>query len=250
MKKSNLTKEFNLLELFEGFLFFWTNLSVDIEKHYNEDVNLINNEGQPINNVPRYIQRQLCEYFDNQKDQVDTNALPKQHILYQKYLYAMSAFIDEQLLKSVKWSEQKQWLPLMLELKLFGSRNSGEKLIEQIQAFSIKTDVFSDDEKKLAGCYLRILWLGFSGKYANDLKVINQLKTQLTNQAELTIPDLSVKTLMAQAYLCNIINEKQSRLAPISRWQRLILLGMGFYLLLAGFLWYVLTYQLENVLTS
>ncbi len=242
--------EFNLLELFEGFLSFWTTLSDKIEKHYNEDVILLNDKDEQVNNLPRYIQRQLVGYVEQQKKQVEQIALPQQQLLYEQFLYSMAAFVDDQLLQKVKWPEQKHWLPLMLELNLFGSRNSGEKLIEHIQKFSSQPNEFSDDEKALASCYLRILWLGFSGKYAKQPSKIKKLKSQLISNVELNIPDLTVKLLFYQAYQYNIINDKQSRLAPISRWQRFILLGAALYLVIAGLLWYVLTYQLESILSS
>lgn len=242
--------EFNLLELFEGFLSFWLILSEKIEKHYNEGINLTNFKGDQVNNIPRYIQRQLLAYAERQKKQVIQIALPQQQVLYRKYLYAMAAFIDEQLLQRVEWSEQKEWLSLMLELNLFGSRNSGEKLIEHIKNLSNKSSEFSVDEKALANCYLRVLWLGFDGKYSKDIEKLEQLRSQLISNADLTIPDLSVKTLFTQAYLYNASNDEQSRLAPISRWQRIIVLGVGFYLLISGFLWFVLTYQLEKSLLS
>lgn len=249
-KASKTFSEFHLLELFEDFLSFWKSLREKIELHYNDGIDLTTAEGNKIDNVPRFIQSQLLLFAEQQQKQVDIIATPIQQEFYQKLLYAIAALIDEQLLQQVKWKEEKQWLRLMLELSLFGSRNSGEKLIVQMQDFSQLSHVFGNDEKELAGCYLRVLWLGFDGKFADNPETLTQLKTQLISNAELTIPDLSVKTIFPQAYIHNIINGEQSRLAPISRWQRFIVLGIGAYLSIAGIIWLTLTYHLEDVLIS
>lgn len=241
-------REFRLLELFDDFLSFWESLRQQIEQHYNQGINLTTIEGNKIDNVPRFIQRQLLMFAEQQQKQVEIIAKPLQFELYRRFLYAMAALVDDQLLQQVRWTDQKQWLSLMLELSLFGSRNSGEKLIDHMQLFSQSSALLNNDEQELGRCYLRILWLGFDGKYAKVPDRLSELKTQLIASTDLTIPDLSVKTLFSQAYLHNIINDEQSRLAPISRWQRFIVIGIGAYLLVAGIIWVTLISQLETAL--
>ncbi len=243
-------KEFNSLELFEDFLCFWNSLHKKLIQFYQAGIILTSEDDAKIDNIPRYIQRQLINFAEQQKQQVSLIALPGQMTIYQDILYAIAAFIDEQLLQQVKWNQQQNWIPLMLELKLFGSRNSGEKLINRMQLLSEVSHEFSDDQKALAKCYLRVLWLGFDGKFRNQPAKLKQLKEQLMTSAELTTPDLSVKTLFSQAYLQNINPMEQSRLAPISKWQRYIARGIFGYLLVTGIIWLTLTWELAKRLSS
>lgn len=242
--------EFNSLELFEDFLQFWNSLHNKLILFYQQGIIMTIEDDAKVDNIPRYIQRQLIDFAEQQKQQVNLIALPGQMAIYHDILYAVVAFIDEQLLQQVKWNQQQNWIPLMLELKLFGSRNSGEKLINRMQELSETSHELSDEQKALVKCYLRVLWLGFDGKFRNQSTKLQQLKKQLMINAELTTPDLSVKNLFSQAYLQTINPMEQSRLAPISKWQRYIVRGIFGYLFVTGIFWLTITWGLANRLSG
>lgn len=241
--------QFELLNLFEDFLSFWLDLRDRIEHHYLDGVNLKTSDGTSVNNVPRFIQSQLLAFSKAQQKLVEENALPVQRTLYTQMLYSVSALIDEQLLQQVQWRYQTDWLPLMLETAIFGSKNSGEKLITRMQSMSKQQSDFTKDEKDLAACYCRILWLGFDGKFRQQPELLEELKYQLIKQADLIIPDLSQQALFPQALSFNVNPETSSRLAPLKRWKRYLYIGIAIYLIISGIVWQQITNELDEELS-
>ncbi|MDR1551547.1 MAG: DotU family type IV/VI secretion system protein [Holosporaceae bacterium] len=76
-------------------------------------------------------------------------------------IYAMAAIADEVFL-SMEWVGKKYWEENMLEQRYFGSQVAGEKIFHQIDSTVTKNEPLSVEKAEI---YLKILALGFKGKY-------------------------------------------------------------------------------------
>ncbi len=237
--------KFDLIKLFEGYLSVWQVLFKRMSAHFSNKEILRNEHGNEVNNVAKYIHSELIIYAKSNQQEALKFASEIQLKLYKKQLYAIAALIDEQILKQKEWGIQKDWLPLMMEYSLFQSRNSGDKLIDDIQTLAQRSDALIDDEKDLVSCYLKVLWLGFSGRLGAKPDEINKIKEQLMITAELNHVNLTHQKLSTKAYQHNISPNEQSRLAPISRWKRYSFLAFIFYFVISGLVWIVLTKPLD-----
>jgi type VI protein secretion system component VasF len=245
---SEPTSEFDLIKLFEEYLSVWKILSERVSAHFSNQKALTNEHGDDVSNVAKYIHTELTKYAILSQQEAKKFASEIQIKLYYKQLYAMAALIDEQILEIKEWKIEKDWLPLMMEYSLFDSRNSGDKLIDEMQMFAQRNDVLIDDEKILVSSYLKVLWLGFNGNLRALPDEMNKLKERLLIVAELNPINLSNQKLSVKPYQCNINPSEQSRLAPISRWKRYSALAFIFYFVISGLIWLVLTNPLDNQL--
>jgi len=246
--KSAKIRTFDLTHYSEELLHFWFELQQKVNKHVHMDAELLDEEQQPVIHLAKYIQRQLRDFVETQRTEVEQSASLPQLQLYDLSLYAHAALIDEQILNQLSWDISEQWLTLMMELTLFQSRNSGIKLIKEMERFATLPHNFNVDEKKLAEIYLKIIWLGFSGQYQGQKEKIDPLIEKLYASAELFVPELDKQQLLEQAYKCNISPQHQSRLAPIRRWYRYGLYCLIGYLFVSSLAWFVLTKDLDQVL--
>lgn len=231
-------------------MLFWLNLQTQVNKHLRMGNELLDEEQQPVVDLAKFVQRQLTEFISMQQKSVEQVASGVQLQLYNQSLYAHAALIDEQILNQLDWDISQSWLPMMMELRLFKSRNSGVKLIAEMERFSSQPHNFTVDEKKLAEVYLKIIWLGFTGCYRKLPHKIAQLKERLFTSAELTIPDPDGHVLLEKAYKYNINPQQQSRLAPIKRWRKYGWYAVIVYLVASTLLWLAITKDLDQVLDN
>ena len=134
-----------------------------------------------------------------------------------------------------------------MKYSLFRSRNAGDRLIDAIQLLSEQHE-FSQDERSLAACYLRVLWLGFDGKLKGDQKGLAALRNKIMLNAQFAPFNLQHRKVSEQAYKFNINPSQQSRFAPLSRWKRYATIAVLSYVIISMFLWMVLTYPLATEL--
>jgi len=242
-----LAAEVDLLRLFENALSHWQELRQKLESNQP----IVAGDNTQVINVPAYIRSQLQDFFQQQKQKLEPMLSARQMELYQEMLYAITALIDEHMLLRQTDITPKLWLDNLLEMNLFKSRNAGSNLIDKMQQKATSTYDLSQEEKRLCQCYIRVIWLGFAGKYHKKGKLLYELNELLIKKAELQTADLSAPHLFPQAYYCSTPNpEQKKRLAPISRWQRLLLLGLLGYLLLSLTIWTGFTWKLGKVLNE
>ncbi len=253
--KSAKIRAFDLTHYSEELLHFWLEIQDQVNKHIHMGDKLLDEEQKPVQELAKYIQRRLYDFIQLQMKQVEQAASLPQQQLYQKSLYAHAALIDEQILNQLEWKISDQWIVLMMEQTLFESRNAGVKLIDEMEEFAALPHNFTVDEKKLAEIYIKIIWLGFVGKYqdkeekSGDNSNIAELVEALYKSAELFVPDVEQRQLIEQAYKYNNNPQKQSRLAPLRRWYRYGLYCLLGYLLVSSFSWFVITIDLDRELT-
>lgn len=92
--------------------------------------------------------------------------------------YVMAALADEALLHQVDWPGSHQWMGILLEQALYGSRVAGEDIFELGQAIADGVIVGRAD---LAAAILLALALGFRGRWhgIDDHGAIEKLRRQL-----------------------------------------------------------------------
>jgi len=244
-------ESFSLLEQFEDFLGLWHLLKIELLKHISGQQAFSSEEGGEITNVPIYLQTQLITFAEQQRAHVSQIASSQQQLFYEQTLYATISMIDEQLLQQIQWAHSEEWLKLMLEKNLFGTRNAGSKLIDRMEKLVDLEKAPSELERQLAGVYLRVLRLSFDGKYHNDELKLETLIAKLVKLSAIKTIALDQTTAFKQAYQHNKNPEQKSRLAPIAFWKRLLIILLIGYPLVTWVSVYSITKDLnEKLLTE
>lgn len=242
-----------LLQAFEESLAFWNQLRVDVEEHFKNGTPLDSNDGKEVNDVPRFIHRMVVDHLAQQEQRVKTIASSGQYIIYIQAQYALSALIDDQLLRSVAWPHQSIWLNMLLEKTLYSSRNAGHTLIQRVEEL-VETDAtgktLSPQIKQLAYIYLTVFWQGFRGKLINNPSKLEHLMSALAEISGLNQVDLTHKHLFHQPYLHTRNNDKAARLAPLSKWHRVTLIAFIIYIAVSSGIWGILTMELSQELNT
>lgn len=251
---SSKSSPFSLLIFFDDFMDFWRQLRDAVSAHLDERadkrIELLDDKGQPVENLNKYLHNKLLKFAQKQQQQVDLLASNMQLQLYRQHLYAVCAIIDEQILTQLNWDIKHDWLQTMMELSLFESRNAGSKLIDQMEKLASAPHSFSQTEKDLALIYVKVIGLGFDGKYRKQSEKLKKLQERLLFAAEHQVVPLTNAHLFGDSYLYNINPTEQSRLAPFSAWRRYFMLGVGFYLLASALIWLAYTYPLNQELAN
>ncbi len=108
--------------------------------------------------VPAEVRDQLAAIIDGLgQDLVGRRA----HDNGNEARYLMAAFADEVLIAS-EWEQRQAWIGFLLEEKLFGSRNAGDRVFARIGDLLQARD---PDRAELALPYLYALALGFRGRF-------------------------------------------------------------------------------------
>lgn len=105
--------------------------------------------------------KKMCLFF---KDALENEkfSLFKEELA--EILYAMSALADE-LFLNTKWGGKDYWSDHMLEDQFFGSEFAGEMIFRKIDKLLLEND---SKNLNLGEVYLKLLALGFLGKYRGD----------------------------------------------------------------------------------
>lgn len=245
-----IRQEAMILQTFEESLGFWTCLKSQIEGHF-DGKKMRDGQNNEIEDWPRYIHKQLLNFFRQQDKQMKVRASSAQYEVYQLAQYALVGLIDDQLIRMVNWPHQDAWLNTLLESGLFDSSNAGHKLIARIDEL-IEMDnsgqQLSSQRKQLAYVYLCVIWLGFEGELLDNPERRDIIRAALQEISDLRSVDLRQKRLLPQAYMHERNNDKADRLAPISKWHRVIMLALIGYVVISTLLWWGLTWDLNQVL--
>lgn len=258
------TNERILLQSFEESLGYWCKLKTRIQAHTSKEKLLTNNDKTLVTDVVEYVHRDLCNHFKEQEQRMKNLMSSGQLVHYMQARYAMVALIDDELLQqnNAIWSLQDQWLNLLLEKSLFQTRIAGDKIIDRIDQLLMReasADQISSQHQQLAYVYLSILWQGFRGvlRLDEDNKRLNELKNKLIELCEVSPIRLDAEPLLPQPYAKQSDNplktnkaEDNSRLAPISRWHRIVVLAFALFLILSTAVWFGLTKSLNELLND
>lgn len=256
-----------LLHVFEEALTFWVQIKTKLIK---EGLNLRDDQGNLVQVPLEYLHNTLVVFFEQQRKSIKAASPTSTHEQYDLVLYALMALIDDQLLNSPQNllkdtpNEAKSWLDYLLEEHFFGSAMAGHKVIDNIENLiqnSKKFDTPLREDAELAYVYLCIIWKGFKGKLyseANNARLLNQIKPKLINLCKHTSLQVENATppLMTQYWGASVLNASPdkslgfARLAPIARWNKIVVATLFITFLVSTGLWYGLTYSLNKKLNE
>jgi type VI secretion system protein ImpK len=171
--------------------------------------------------------------------------------------YLMAAFADEMLITR-PWAHQDVWIDHLLEAKLFGTRNAGDRIFSRIAALREDTG-----RAALAEPYLYALALGFRGRHGGDeanLRELARMRSDLFKLARERSPDAAFSgeadasedmagvRLMERAYRNTVGHGVPVMLPNPYRWRGYFFLAFGTLLLIAFWIWHARTSELRKVL--
>ena len=246
-----------LVQLFEQLLAFW------LEQKAMLRAAILRKEG-PYADVDQHghLSAQLVAFVSEQKTNQRRYLTDYQYEVYLRVVYACVALIDEQLLQQLEWvtdnpeknsEAQRKWLDYLLEQHFFGSRSAGEVLIKEMEELA-DGDIANPE---LASIYLRVLWLGFDGKYHDNREQLDALKNKL----------LAINREKASSYFVGgrvdhglyaepdpELKEKEleeaGRIAPLSRWNRHFLYSLLAWFTASCIAWLVVTWEFHSLLNG
>jgi type VI protein secretion system component VasF len=237
-----------LVDGFEKLLAFWLAVKSDLVAYLKGEREFIVNETS-ISDVHHHVHNLLVNYIEQEMNVKSSQLSQKQLAIYRLMVYCFVATVDEHLLKDSLWNtssnEKKEegrhkWLPLLLEQRLFGSRNAGVRLVDRMAVAATKRTA-DPLELELAGIYLRALWLGFDEHFVGDRLRLKSLRHNLLNQLENSIAKSDRSVFDSQPFLAEIPSQKEpARLAPIAKWRsKAWYFIFGYIGLSAGAYWFL-----------
>lgn len=245
-----------LVDGFEKLLAFWLTVKSDLVGYLKGEREFIVNEN-PISDIHQHVHNLLVNYIE--EDLIFRGAQLTQHQLagYRLMVYCFVATVDEHLLKETLWNGSDQelqkegkrkWLPLLLEYRLFGSRNAGVRLVDRMLDASTKKAVNSI-EIELFGIYLRALWLGFDDHFVGDRLKLESLRINLASHLEDAVSESGRSVYDPQPFLAEIPPQKEpARLAPIAKWRSKVWYFVFGYLGLSATAYWFLSAWLVRIL--
>ena len=176
----------------------------------------------------------------------------------QKMRFALAAYWDDFLLQRHNWIDlpegqqqmlRKAWLNHLVEWEAFGTRSAGKRFPEAVRSL-----VFADrreaSDTSLLAVYHRILWLGFGGRDENTRAQFKELMDS-THLAILASSKAAMYEKLQQPLgLMPPAGMKVSRLAPIKRWRKLILLAFAGLAFSSLIIWVGLVLRLTTDLSG
>ncbi|MCY7293849.1 DotU family type IV/VI secretion system protein [Alteromonas sp. a30] len=250
-----------ILHVFEESLAYWSELKKRIHMHNQSDNKLKHEDGTLVSDLPLYLHWELNNFFEQQKQNMERSNLGGQFADYLDMQYALVAFIDDQLLNENAnlLTEPMRWIDYLLERSLFSTSVAGDKLIQKMQELTqqnVSMSLASKEARLKAYVYLCLLWQGFEGslrRCLSDKTELARMKAKLIEICEYSALDISDKNhaLINQAFGYAPSQRSKNkdldnaRLAPISRWHRVVLVAAALYLVASSALWFSLTNELN-----
>jgi type VI secretion system protein ImpK len=120
--------------------------------------------------TPDVFRQRIDHLFDNmRRSKPPTIALQDVN----DAVYALAAFIDEQVLRS-PWQGRQQWMARPLQLIYFGESTAGEGFFQRMQALQADTS-----RSHVLEIYYLCLALGFQGQYAMADKELSAIQADV-----------------------------------------------------------------------
>lgn len=153
-------------------------------------------------------------------------------------LYVMTALADELFILEIDWPGRAPWLNVLLEHRLFRSRNAGTRVFDiagQLLATHDRDALYVD----VAAVMVLALQLGFKGQYRGErgAKRLDDMRERLFRVVARDRPPQTHGPAFPQAMQHLESGGKSARLAPLTPW--FVAAGFAFlaYLLVSTALW-------------
>ncbi|HEX5125506.1 MAG TPA: DotU family type IV/VI secretion system protein [Rhodocyclaceae bacterium] len=160
---------------------------------------------------------------------------------YRLALYAMAALADELFILEMDWTGRDSWLDVLLEFKLFQSRNAGVRFFdvaEQLLATRNRSDLHID----LAAVLVVALQLGFKGQYRGEQgeAILSDIRERLFRVVERNHGEHAQGHAFPQAWQQLLSRGEPARLAPLTPWYIAAGVALMVYVLISSALWFYL----------
>jgi type VI secretion system protein ImpK len=178
----------------------------------------------------------------------DGKLTDKQLELLDKACFAMCSLADELFILQIDWQGNEQWHEVLLEEHFFQSSSAGGTFYRDVdQLLSIGS--YDLQERELAAVYLMALRLGFAGKYRDLNTALSQYRNKLFNVVAQN-QSSTTDHIHPQAYEHCLISQHEQRLAPVSKWHKVLLYGFGIYLTVGIIAWLVINHGVDRWVSS
>lgn len=176
-----------------------------------------------------------------QEKEVSRSGTPDEISAHRSALYVMSALADELFILELDWAGRQAWLDVLLEYRLFRSRNAGahffalaNKLLESRIRDPLQVD--------MAAVMVLALQLGFKGKYRgeNEDGELRELRNALFRLVVREHGARMPGPAFPQALQQLLPGGTPARLAPLTPWYMGALVMIFAYLLISSALWLAL----------
>lgn len=159
----------------------------------------------------------------------------KMHAIAQ---YAMAAVADEIFILELDWPGREAWLGVLLEERLFRSRNAGTRFFE-LSSQLLHTHSRSALNADAAAVFLLALQLGFKGQYRGPEgeAALRACRRELYRFSQANVRDDTERPAFEQAYQHRVSGPRDERLAPLSRWKVAGLVALAAYLAGSTVVW-------------
>ena len=197
---------------------------------------------EPAPSDPRDLAARVSGLLDGalraQGLEVERNGTQGEIRAHRMALYIMAALADELFILELDWDGRDAWMDVLLEYKMFGSRNAGErffdvagKLLESRTRDPLRVD--------LAAVMLLALQLGFKGQYRGERSdaELHKLRRRLFVLVEREQGERVHGAAFPQASTQLLADGTPARLAPLTPWYTGALLVMLGYVLISSALW-------------
>jgi type VI secretion system protein ImpK len=196
--------------------------------------------GEPIDPVTLRVWQDMAQYLDQKLYEARTMANQLSRDLMEELVYIFAAFSDETFLCLVQWPGRDYWRNHLMEMRLFGSRISGQVIFSRIDNLLSRQDFGADE---ICAIYLTILALGFRGRFLREPEIVDNYRQRLFDRLLLNHPDLynESQRLLPEAYRHTVVEGAPVRLPEPKTWWLIVASIVGIWLILSTAAWLVLT---------
>lgn len=167
---------------------------------------------------------------------------------YKEAQYAMAALTDELFLNLPGFTGKQYWSENLIESRLYGTHDSGERLFDYIAQFLRDRDA---TRKDIAEIYLLVLGVGFKGKFRGmpDQRQLDFFRRELYIFINHEDPQLYSGTdrLFSQAYTHTLDDGVPERFQDVKFWTGAFASVFGALLLISFIMWSSATSDVEEM---
>jgi type VI secretion system protein ImpK len=187
------------------------------------------------------LSAQLAAVLLAQEKEVARAGTPAEIDAHRKAVYIMAALTDELFILEMEWTGREPWLDVLLEHKLFRSRNAGIRFFQMANEL---LDPHTPDplQVDLAAVMVMALQLGFKGQYrgAGSDDELHSLRDRLFRLVEREHCGRTMETAFPQALEQLQAGGTPERLAPLTPWYTAAIVALIAYLAISSAMWLVL----------
>lgn len=173
-----------------------------------------------------------------QRKSLERTGSPSEIDAHEKAMYAMAALADELFILEIDWPGRDAWIDVLLERKLFDSRNAGVHFFDLAESLlaSREIDALQVD---VAAVLVLALRLGFKGKYRGEHShaELRELRMRLFRLVERVHGQDDTGIAFPQASTQLRSEGTPQRLAPLTPWFIGAAIVLVIYLIMSSGVW-------------